>query len=294
MKIALKILCSFVLLAFMANPLMAQQPETTGTQPVTTKTESSTPDEDRPLDDIVEKRLIDERRVLPYEPIREADIFWEKRIWRVIDVREKMNLPFAYPEMPFFKILMDAAIDGEINVYSTDDDKFSFRLEPDEVATMGATVDTVITFDPETYEENIQVVRNEINPEDVKQFRIKEIWFFDEESSTLKVRILGIAPLIDVFDDNGNYRFTKPMFWVYYPDCREMLARHRVFNVGNDSSPNTWEDVLEMRYFASYIYKESNVYDRRLQDYLSGVDLLLEADKIKQEIFNFEHDLWSY
>ena len=287
MKIALKILCSFVLLIFMVNPIIAQQPETT-------KTESSTPDDDRPLDDIVEKRLIDERRVLPYEPIREADIFWEKRVWRVIDVREKMNLPFAYPELPFFKILMDAAVEGDINVYSTDDDKFSFRLEPNEVATMGATVDTVITFDPETYEENIQVVRNEINPEDVKQFRIKEIWFFDEESSTLKVRILGIAPLIDVFDDNGNYRFTKPMFWVYYPDCREMLSRHRVFNTGNDASPNTWEDMLEMRYFASYIYKESNVYDRRLQDYLSGVDLLLEADKIKQEIFNFEHDLWSY
>ncbi|MEL6925871.1 MAG: gliding motility protein GldN, partial [Bacteroidota bacterium] len=280
MKIALKILSSLFVFALLANPLMAQVPETT-------RTESSVPDEDRPLDDIVEKRLIDERRVLPYEPIREADIFWEKRIWRVIDVREKMNLPFAYPEKPFFSILMDAATNGDINVYSTDDDKFSFRLEPDEVASMGATVDTVITFDPETYEEQVQVVRNEINPEDVKQFRVKEIWFFDEEASSLKQRILGIAPLIDVFDDNGNYRFTKPMFWVYYPECREMLARHKVFNPGNDAAPGTWEDLFEMRFFASYIYKESNVYDRRLQDYLSGVDLLLEADKIKQEIFNY-------
>ena len=287
MKISLRILSSLFVLLLLATTVMAQQPETT-------RTESSAPDEDRPLDDIVKKTLIDERRVLPYEPMREADIFWEKRVWRVIDIREKMNLPFAYPEKPFFTIIMDAAVDGDINVYSTDDDKFSFRLEPDEVASMGATVDTVITFDPETYEEQVQVVRNEINPEDVKQFRIKEIWYFDEESSVLKTRILGIAPLIDVFDDNGNFRFTKPMFWVYYPDCREVLAREKVFNPGNDASPNSWEDLFEMRFFASYVYKESNVYDRRLQDYLSGVDLLLEADKIKQEIFNFEHDLWSY
>jgi len=110
----------------------------------------------------------------------------------------------------------------------------------------------------------------------------------------LQVRILGIAPLIDVKDDNGNFRYEKPMFWVYYPECREVLSRHQVFNSGNDASPNSWEDLLEMRFFSSYIYKQSNVHDFRLQDYLSGVDLLLEADKIKHEIFNFEHDLWSY
>ena len=211
-----------------------------------------------------------------------------------MDVREKMNLPFAYPERPFFTILMDAAESGEITVYSQEDDKFSSKLTPDEVASMGATIDTVITFDPETYEEQIQVVTNELNHEDVKRFRLKEVWFFDEETSTLQVRILGIAPLIDVKDDNGNFLYELPMFWVYYPEARKVLARERVFNFGNDTAPVTWEDLLEMRFFASYIYKESNVFDRRLQEYLSGVDLLLEADKIKQEIFNFEHDLWSY
>ncbi|MEM9919549.1 MAG: gliding motility protein GldN [Bacteroidota bacterium] len=272
---------------FAANPLMAQIPETV-------KTEASEPDGDGPVDDIVEKRMIDERRVLPYQPLREADIFWEKRIWRVIDIREKMNLPFAYPEMPFFTILMDAAINGDISVFSTEDDKFSSKIEPNEVASMGATVDTVITFDPETYEEQIQVVRNELNPEDVKRFRLKEVWFFDEETSTLQVRILGIAPLIDVKDDNGNFKYEKPMFWVYYPECREIMARHKVFMAGNDASLITWEDLFEMRFFSSYIYKESNVHNIRLQDYLSGVDLLLEADKIKREIFNFEHDLWSF
>ncbi|MEO0775831.1 MAG: gliding motility protein GldN [Bacteroidota bacterium] len=289
MKIVLKFL--FLVLfgvVFFANPAAAQVPETTPA------TEASEPDEDKPLDDIVEKRIINERKILPYQPLREADIFWEKRVWRIIDIREKMNLPFAYPEERFFSILMDAAVNGDITVYSTENDKFTDKLEPNEVATMGATVDTVITFDPETYEEQMQIVRNELNPEDVKRFRIKEVWFFDEETSMLQVRILGIAPLIDVKDENGNFRYEKPMFWSYYPDCRELLARHKVYMQGNDASPITWEDLLEMRFFSSYIYKESNVYDRRLKEYLTGVDLLLEADKIKQEIFNFEHDLWSY
>ena len=286
MKFAFKLL-SLVSLLMLCNSTFAQQPENI-------LTESSDPNEGRPLDDIVDKRLTTDKRLLPYDHVREADIFWEKRIWRVIDIREKMNLPFAYPERPFFSILMDAATGGEITVYSTEDDKFSSKLTPDEVASMGATIDTVITFDPETYEEQLQVVRNDINPEDVKRFRLKEVWFFDEETSTLQVRILGIAPLIDKTDENGNFLYEKPMFWVYYPEAREILSREKVFNVGNDASPITWEDLMEMRFFSSYIYKESNVRDRRIQDYLTGVDLLLEADKIKQEIFNFEHDLWSY
>jgi len=286
MKIALKVL-GLGLLLFFSITAVAQQP-------TNILTESSDPGANQPLDDIVEKRTTVEKRVLPYDHVREADIFWEKRIWRVIDIREKMNLPFAYPERPFFSILMDAAINGEITVYNTEDDKFTSPLTPSEVASIGASVDTVITFDPETYEEQIQVVRNDLNPEDVKRFRIKEIWFFDEETSTMQVRILGIAPLLDVLDDQGNFRYEKPMFWVYYPEAREILAKERVFNIGNDASPMTWEDLMEIRYFSSYIYKESNVRDRRLQDYLSGVDLLLEADKIKQDIFNFEHDLWSY
>ncbi|MCB0585528.1 MAG: gliding motility protein GldN [Phaeodactylibacter sp.] len=288
MKIALKLLGLGLLMFFFAGPVAAQTPENI------IMTESGDINADRPLDDIVEKRLTVERRVLPYDHIREADIFWEKRIWRVIDVREKMNLPFAYPERPFFTILMDAAESGEITVYSTEDDKFSIPLTPDEVASMGASVDTIATVDPETYEETYQIVRNEVNPQDVKRFRIKEIWFFDEETSTLQVRILGIAPLIEEYDDNGNFKYERPMFWVYYPEAREVLARERVFNVGNDNSPMTFEDLFEMRFFSSYIYKESNVFDRRLEDYLSGVDLLMEADKIKQEIFNFEHDLWTY
>lgn len=286
----MKLLTLVVVGLCLCTSAMAQRPDD-----VIMTESGDTINKNTPVDDIVEKRTTFEARLLPYDPVREADIFWEKRVWRVIDVREKMNLPFSYPPRPFFKILMDAAKAGEITVYDIEDDKFTKPLAPEEVASKGASVDTVTVFDPETYEEKIKIVSNEINAEDVKRFRVKEVWFFDKESSSLQVRILGIAPLLDVKDDNGNFLYEQLMFWVYYPDARKALAKEKAFNIaGNDASPLSWENLLEMRFFSSYITKESNVFDRRLQEYLTGVDMLLEGEKIKQSIFNFEQDLWSY
>jgi gliding motility associated protien GldN len=285
------------MVCFCTTGLFAQTPEEPVAVPTETPTEASDPDQpvDKPLDDIVEKKLVGTHRVLPYPSIREADIFYEKRIWRVIDVREKMNHTFVNPEDPFFKILSDAAQKGDIRVYSTEDDKFTKQLSPDEVTAQLYSVDTATTFDPETYEEKIQIVRNETNWEDVQRFRVKEVWYFDKQKSELRCRILGIAPLINVNDNNGNFRYEKPLFWAYYPDCRELMARHRVFYAtNNDAAPMTWDDLMEMRYFASYIIKESNVYDRKIEAYMDGNNRLVEGDKIRQEIFNFEHDLWSY
>jgi len=284
--------CLSLLFFFTGTALVAQEFDEIGV-----KTEVSEPDEfgEAPLDDVVKKEIMMERKVLPYQPIRESDIFWEKRVWRIIDVREKMNLPFAYPEEPFFKILSDAASKGDIPVYSVDDDKFTKRLSTDDVLNMLSKTDTIVTFDPETYEEKVKIVRNDINPSDVKRFRIKEIWYFDKETSTMQVRILGIAPLINVTDSEGNFRYEKVMFWVYYPQVRDLLARHRVYTLGgNTNATVSWEDLFEMRYFASFIIKESNVYDRRIEDYARGVDALWESDRIKNNIFNFEHDLWQY
>jgi gliding motility associated protien GldN len=287
--------CLFLLMTLgFTTAMLAQVNETVETNEETEVVEEG----EAPLDDIVKKDIMTERRVLAYQPLRESDVFWEKRIWRIIDVREKMNLPFTYPEDPFFKILSDAATKGDLPVYSTDEDgaKFKKRLSTDDVLSMLSKTDTVVTFDPETYEEKVQIVRNDINWEDVKRFRIKEVWFFDKETSTLQVRILGIAPMIDVRDNEGNFRFEKPMFWVYYPHARELFARHRVFTTGgNNNATISWEDLFEMRYFASYIYKESNVYDRKIEDYIPpSVDMLMESERIKNEIFNFEHDLWQY
>lgn len=247
----------------------------------------------QPLDDITERKIMQERKVLTYPALRESDIFWEKRLWRVVDVREKMNLPFVYPEAPFFNLLRDAAMAGDIQLYDTESDKFTFPL--DEMATREIfySRDTIERVNPVTYEVEMVIVENELNFEDIKRFRIKESWYFDEKYGTLKVRILGIAPMQDVTDDNGNFRFEKPLFWVYYPHCREFLAQQKVFNQ-NGAALTSWEDIFETRFFASHIYKEANVQNLRLKDYYTGVDRLLEAEKIKEELFNFEHDLWSY
>ena len=124
------------------------------------------------------------------------------------------------------------------------------------------------------------------------------MWYFDKESSRLNVRILGIAPIKDEKDDNGNIKYSGPMFWVYYPELRKILAKERVFNDKNDISPGTWADVMEGRFFSSYIIKSSNVQDLRLNDIFKGendgVKLLLESERIKNELLNFEHDLWAY
>ena len=246
------------------------------------------------LDDIVKRTTLKERKVLAHAPIREADIMWEKRIWRVIDTREKMNQAFVYPDAPFFQVLQSSALNGDITLYSAENDKFSQAMRKEEIESVFFQSDTIEVYNPETYDPEITVVTNIINWEEIKRFRIKEVWYFDSNTSTLKVRILGIAPLMDVINEDGSFRHEKALFWVYYPEVRERLAREKVYMVGNDATLQTWDDIFQMRYFGSYIYKASNIHDNRLQDIYSGVDILIEADKIKQELFNFEHDLWSY
>ncbi len=250
---------------------------------------------EKPLDDIVERNTVKDRMVLEYAPIRENDILWQKRIWREIPTFEKMNLPFRYPEQSFFDILKEGIESGRITAYSADDDKFSTPLNQEQLATQFYRKDTVQVIDPVNGTVSFKAVDTEINANEITRYRLKEIWYFDTNLSTMRVKILGIAPIKEEYDENGNFLFEYPLFWIYYPHCREFLTEYTVFNqFGNDQSKMTWQDLFEMRFFASYITKESNVHDRRLQDYLSGLDLLLEADRIKQEIFNKEHDLWSY
>ena len=262
-------------------------------------TESSEPAEDRYVDDIVSKRLVVENTVLPYEPIREADIAWQKKVWRVLDTREKMNLPFRYPEKPLFNVFREMIENGDITVF--EDEKFTTALTPEEVEKSLNRVDTSVIFDYDTYEEKVQVVKSEISWEDINRFRVKEIWFFDEESSRLRVRILGIAPERDVYDDETQeFKYSLPLFWIDYPEARSLLSKHRIFNENNDMAPMTWAALFESRFFSSVIYKSSNVLDLRVKDMFdaskenSNIDILLESKKIKAELFNFEHDFWTY
>ncbi|MBI5916977.1 MAG: gliding motility protein GldN [Bacteroidetes bacterium] len=247
----------------------------------------------QPLDDIAWRTVAPDKPVLGYDLPNERDIFWQKRIWRVVDVREKINLPFVYPDAPFFEILTKAALNGDLQLYSAETDDFSIPLSPEDLTAALVRLDTVTVWPDESHFE-LQVIETRVFYEDIKRFRIKEMWYFDSKSSQLRVRILGIAPMKEMYTESGDFIGEAPLFWVHYPSAREALARETVFSEGNEASRMTWEDLFEMRRFSSYIFKDGNVRDNRLQDLYTGVDVLLEADKIKQEIFNYEHDLWSY
>ena len=259
-------------------------------------TESSAVSEDIYIDDIVSKRLIAEGRLLQYAPIREADIAWQKKIWRVIETREKMNLVFREQSKPFFNILKGFIENGDITVF--DDEFFKEPLTFEAVEKKLYSVDTTTMFDPETYEEKVVIIKNTKSWENVFKYRIKEIWFFDKQTSMLRNRILGIAPIYT--EDKQGVILESPLFWVYYPEARNIMSKHQVFNENSDVAPMTWSDLFDNRYFTSYIMKKSNVLDYRVMDYFNptseyyGIDQLLESERIKAELFNFEHDLWEY
>lgn len=261
-------------------------------------TESSEPSENMYIDDIVSKRLITENKVLPYEPVREADIAWQKRIWRVIETREKMNLPFRYPEKPLFSIFAEMIENGDITVF--EDEKFETPMTFEQVNGRLNKIDTISTFDYDTYVEKVEVVKTQVNPLDINRYRLKEIYFFDEELSVMKSRIIGIAPIKDEKDaTSGETKYSFPLFWIYYPEAREHLSKQMVFNENNDMAPMTWADLFEKKFFSSFIIKKSNVLDYRVEDFYkdydrAGIDRLLESQKITNELLNFEHDLWTY
>jgi gliding motility associated protien GldN len=249
------------------------------------------------LDGVYEKKITNEKMIIPYDHIREADVFYSKRIFREIDVNEKMNLPFKYPKQPLISIIHKAACDGELTVYDPDVEySYDFKkpMPVDAVKKIGASDDTTTQIDPITLQEKQVIVHNEFSPDKVVKYRLKEDWFFDENTSTFQVRILGIAPVREIFSSEGVQVGFGAMYWVYYPDLRPILARYEIFNPKNDAIKLSWEDLFEARLFTSYITYESNVHDRFIQAYATGVDALLESDRIKQEMFEWEHDLWTY
>lgn len=241
-----------------------------------------------------------ERRVVPYPFLREADVFWEKRIWRDILVKEKMNLIFSYPKRPFSQIVWEAVSSGELTAYeaSTDidpDGDFVKPLSAAEVQERFVKDDTVFVTDPVTGEEIMRVEKRELfKPEYIIKYRIKEDWIFDKRYSIMYVRIISVAPYYQEFDREGNLKGVFPAFWLYYPDLRHVLVKEEAFNVNNDAHRFSWDDVFEMRLFGSVIVKESNVYDRRIEDYLTGLDALYESQRIQNRIIDYEQFLWSY
>lgn len=252
------------------------------------------------IDGVYEKVTTVEKEIIPYDDIREADVFWSKRVWRTIDTREKMNLIFAYPQLPLAQIIHTAAMNGDLTAYSNHTGITSGQfleediLASDKVSGMGNSIDTTWQINAITLEDEQVIINNELEWDKIVKYKMKEDWFFDEESSTFQVRIIGIAPVLESFDEDGTFIGDETMYWVYYPDLRPILAKYEAFNPGNHAVRLSWEDIFEARLFSSYVYKEDNVYDRPIQEYATGLDALFESDKIKNDMFKFEHDLWSF
>lgn len=244
-------------------------------------------------DGAYEKITEKERVALAYDNIREADVLWSKRVWRVIDTREKVNLPFVNPNKPFINVLLNI-IQENPDVRIFNQDNFYDESYASEIKEKLSSVDTVDVYDYDLDEYISQVVYNDFNPADFSNFRLKEDWLFDEETSTMVCRIIGIAPIRDVKNEDGSTRGQEALFWVYYPDIRDQLAKYEATNPYNDAIQMSWHKVFEDRYFSSYVIKESNPRDRRISEYATGRDALKEGERIQQDLLNQELDLWSY
>jgi len=263
------------------------------------------------LDDIYEPQHVPARKPVIYPPIREADVMFKKKIWRILDLRQKINFPLYYPSfkpiedrMSLIDLILMGVKDEQMTVYDpSEGDEFTTVLPYVEIEkNFDAGFDTIQQEDPETGEIIDKVIKNDMHTYEVKRYMMKEIWYFDKQRSMLQVRILGLCPIRmyakEGSDEGGDEPVAltqKQVLWVYYPAFRPLFATHVVFNTQNDAEKRTFEDIFSMRRFESYIYQKTNVYDnRRIGDYTKGLDSMLESDKITEWMRNWEHDLWEY
>lgn len=255
-------------------------------------------------DNATDRQLVRDRVPLAYENIREDDAVYKQRVWREIDTREKMNLPFRYAanedngNQRFISILYNAVQSGAITVFSGDDDRFTTPLTKEQVAaTITGGMDTVPVVDINGEVTGYQARQRMIEPDSIYRYRLKEEWIFDKQTSRMYVRILGIAPIMRKYTSTGMDVGDVTLFWAYYPDLRPTLAKYEVYNGKNYAGRMSWEELFESRFFSSYITKSTidNTFDRSLKEYIKDpLFRLLEGDNIKEKIFNYEQDLWSY
>jgi gliding motility associated protien GldN len=241
--------------------------------------------------------------VAPWSTIRENDVLYKKRVWRMIDVFQKKNAAFRYPGDEesgggyFIEMLLWGIRNGELKAYTTVDDRFTSEAKFEDIMTkLEGKVDTQYIENPVTGEITPTYIRKQFVPTDVTKFKIKEDVIFDRNLGREVKRIIGICPVLDRFDDEQKYKGSIDLFWIYYPKARPVLSRYQVYNPDNDVFRITWDDFFEKRMFNSYITKSSmnNFTDDNINSYKNGVDKLYESEKVREAMFNKEHDLWIY
>ncbi len=261
---------------------------------------------------------VPQRNPVPLPYVREADVMWSKRVWQVIDLREKMNQTLYYPLTPLssrkslFDVIREGVLSKEgtgpaIAAYSAAGSEFAIKdsstettfkdkLSQEEIRKIFIHTDTVDLPDPLHPERSVPTaIKNELSAADVRQYWIQEEWFFDKERSVLDVRIRGIMPVIEKKNDKGDAIGMAATFWIYFPDLRPLLVRNNAFNRKNDAQLLTFDDLFIKRMFSCYIIKEDNPADRMIADYKGAntLEALLESESIKNGIFIKESDLWQ-
>lgn len=274
------------------------------------------------LDGVYVQEHIPTKRVIQYPHLREADVMWSKRVWRTIDLREKINHPLYYPEEPladrmslFDVIRYGVFEEGSLTIYDLTadfDDKFRFPVKPSNgnindpafvkrLNEFFGTVSQVARLDPATdefvYDDNGDQIYDSVaepyTSRDIIRYEIKEDWFFDKQRSVMDVRIIGISPVVYFRnEETGDIMGPKNLFWLYFPECRYVFQNFFVYNTSNDAMRMSFDDLFWKRQFSSYIHKETNVFDRTVNPSWDGLDALLESERIKQEMFKIEHDVW--
>ena len=271
------------------------------------------------MNSVYKKEKHHNKRVQQYVHLRQADAMWSRKIWREIDLRQKINHPFYYPEndgnghtildrMSLIDVIYSAIQEGSITAYGNAimDDEFREEMSPNDIKKIGGAKEEMVSSTDwdrvaEGYSEEestiMKLEKKPFNRNTVKKWRLKEEWFFDKQRSVMDVRIIGLAPLQEDKDEvtgrlTGGF---SPLFWVSFPEARKILINAEVFNlVKNNAERRTYDDIFWKRMFGSTIVKESSVMDRKINEYMVGLDALLEAERIKAEIFNIEHDFWEY
>lgn len=263
----------------------------------------------------LEKLEADNDEPLEYGFIDDRDIYWSKVVWEYMDLNERLNLPYYYPidtmrissnRRSLYDTLLRGIKQGDIvEVY--DDSYFTTKLSYQEIQEKLYRRDTVpegidiLNADPSAdISEYIDVYN--IDSEHIEGYKIKGVWYIDKRQGEMKFRLLGIAPVAqDVQtigrDDIGDINEKLPIFWVFYPDARQVMHDMKVFNPNNAAFPISFDHLLNAHRFTSLIYKEENVYgDREVKNYVKGNSLfqVLEAVKLKEDIRNKELDLWNY
>jgi gliding motility associated protien GldN len=260
-----------------------------------------------------EQLAVDNDKPLEYGYVDDRDILWSKVVWEYVDLNEKINLPLYYPvdttnvskdRRSLFDTLLRGIKNGKITeIY--DDSYFTAKMTKSEISNKLFRVDTTDAgFDElNAGSTDISEYIDKINltSQDIEGFKIKGLWYFDKRQGELKYRMLALAPVAPDVQTMGredlNIDEQLPLFWVWFPDARNILHEMKVFNEKNSAYPISFDHLLNARRFSSLIYREENIYgDRDVDQYVKGNSLfqVIESNKIKEYIRNKELDMWNY